>query len=164
MRTRIAADLVIPLLASAYAIYMIHEQLTGSYRQSTVTYALVIGGAVILLGVLAIIQTLRSASVGDDVRPSAPVEHRRLGKHGRGEHLIRGLSVFGLVCILVYFFDFLGYAVGFFLFCAAALVILKVRSPLTLIAVPLCTVLIIHFLFVGWFHLSLPAGMLSGIL
>ncbi|ESR26615.1 hypothetical protein N177_0834 [Lutibaculum baratangense AMV1] len=74
------------------------------------------------------------------------------------------MAVLLLAILLVVFFQTLGYALGFLLFMVATLLILRVRSPLVVVGVPLATVIVVHFMFVGWFGLPLPAGLLRGIL
>jgi Tripartite tricarboxylate transporter TctB family len=159
VKARRAGELAIPLLASGYAIFMIAEQLTGNYRASTINYALLTGGAVVVLSMVIILRSILTAT-----KDAAPPGAEPLAPGPSREPFLRGLAVFALACLLVYTFSTVGYVVGFFFFCLVALAILKVRSPLVLFAVPTAVVLVVHFLFVRWFALSLPPGLLAGFL
>ncbi len=157
MGARNAGGLLIPLLASLYAAYMLYEQFSGSYRDSTKNYALLTGGCVLLFAFIVLMQEITAAKSQPVERQSAQPSRDHLHR------IIRGCAVFALACLLVYLFEWVGYLVGFFAFAALSLVILRVRSPLLLFAVPVGTVLIVHFVFVGWFGLPLPAGLLRGV-
>lgn len=159
MKANTAGNLIIPVLAIAYAVYMVWEQLAGSYRASTVNYALLTGGAVVLLSAAVIIRSLMAARAEPDA-----ASKKTPADAGQTKRYVRGVAVFVLAALLVYSFEWIGYAIGFFAFSLATLQLLDVRSIALNVFIPLGIALVVHFVFVNWLGLPLPAGLLRGVL
>lgn len=155
---RIAGHLLFPLMACGYMAYMVSEQLSGSYRASTVNYALLVGALIAGLSVLVVIQEIVAVRSERDAPAPAPEE-----RAAHRQRVVRAVAVFLLACILVYALPHVGYVAGFLVFIYLALELLQVRSLALKIAVPILTVLVVHFLFVRFFELPLPAGLTRGL-
>lgn len=146
--------LLIPAAASLYAAYMVWEQIFGGYRSSTVYYAAVLGAAIIILGAVTGYREM-NAKAAEEVEERTPVPR---------EHYIQLFAVLASTSLLVLFFEEIGYLAGFFFYPILVLLIVGVRSWRLILGTSLGIILLIHFVFVWWMQLSLPAGFLGGLL
>lgn len=164
MKVQNAGQLLFPAVAIVYAAYMILEQVLGGYRGSTVLYASLVGGAVILLSLVVFAQAFRGGEKGSEEEVGRDEGQELEDAAVRRRRLIKLYSIFFLSVLLVVFFQQIGYLVGVAAFVAIALMILAVRSAVLIVAITGLTTAAVHFVFVEWFGLPLPAGFLQGII
>ncbi len=158
--------LVVPSLAIAYALYALREQTEGFYREDTTQYMMVLIVPVFILAGVVILQSLVEAwRAGKRVARAdraevEPSEEGGFAPSGRGRYLRPGLLVAASI-VLVLALDPLGYLVAFALFVASALVAMGVRSPRRIAAITVCTMVVVHVVFIEILDQPLPRGWLE---
>lgn len=165
--------LLFPALAIGYAVFALWEQISGNYREITTGYALLLAVPILILaGIISLqeifphlgrLMILRSLFAD----PSKELEEYTGGAETVEPEAVPGgafrvIALTGLAFILVVGLEDIGYLLGFFLFSALALWALGIRSLITILAISVGTVLMVHFVFVGVLNLDLPPGILEG--
>jgi Tripartite tricarboxylate transporter TctB family len=171
------SELTFPILAIAYTVYVLSEQLFGGYRASTVTYALVIGIPILLLaGAIIVslyfkaerpeISEVRSTVATDATEPAAAVATKPAVPAASRGWLSKGrMPLFlALTAAAIFSLPWIGYLIGFTAYLVLAMLLLGMRRPLVLVSVAASLVAIIHFVFVVWLGMDLPAGLTGGLL
>jgi hypothetical protein len=155
MNIKSLSPVVLPICATVYALYRTREQLTGAFKSSTVWYVTTIGAIIVLLAIATAITELRKARSGAEVAvEEGPTEDSAMlspwEKAGRLLFLLSAV-------IIAVLFQHIGYIIGFSSLLLIGLLVLGVRSWKILLFVPLSVVVVVHYLFVKWLSLPLPA-------
>ena len=160
--------LVVPALAIAYALYALWEQTEEFYREDTTQYMVVLIVPVLVLAGVVILQSLletwragrRAAREGSaEVEPN---EGAQDPPSGRGRYLRPGLLVVASI-VLVLALDEIGYLVAFTLFVVAVLLAMGVRSPWRIAAITVCTMVVVHVVFIEVLDQPLPRGWFEAL-
>ena len=157
--------LVVPALAIAYALYALWEQSEEFYREDTTQYMMVLIVPVLVLAGVVILQSLVEAwRAGRHAAPSGSAQaEAREGADAppdRGRYLRPGLLVAASI-VLVLALDEVGYLAAFTLFVVAVLLAMGVRSPLRIAAITVCTMVVVHVVFIEILDQPLPRGWLD---
>ncbi len=165
MKADTLGQFIVPVGAIAYSAYMILEQFRPGSNDSTRDYAMVAGGLAIVLSVAVIVRALwsiwssRPAAASDEPESELPSEQKT---EMRRRYIQMGLLILA-TALLVAFFEPVGYVISFFIYMVATLLIVDVRSVKQILAISIVTTAIVHFLFVQWLGVTLPAGLLASI-
>lgn len=154
MNMKLLSPVLLPICATAYALYRIREQFTGAFKASTIWYVATMGAIIILLAVVTAIAELRKTRSGAVIAAEeGPTEDAMLSPLEKG-----GRALF-LACAVItaLLFQYIGYIIGFSSLLLIGLLVLGVRNWKTLLFVPLSVVVVVHYLFVKWLSLPLPA-------
>ncbi len=167
--------LLFPAVAIAYAVFALWEQLSGSYKEITTDYTLLL--AVPILGLagiiilqeffphLARVMILRSLFADPSKEREEFVgSEETVEAEARPGGAFRVIALTGLAFILVVGMEEIGYFLGFFLFSLLVLLANGVRKPIIILAISAGVALMVHFVFVGVLNLDLPPGILEGII
>ena len=160
MRADAVGRALIPILIILYSSYMIWEQFTGAYRESTRYYALFMGGVAIALALAVLVTDFiaHSRRTADGPQGDSAPERIPMRRYAQIA------TVLVSAALLVFFLEWIGYLIGFFVFLVITLRTLDVRSPVQLLLIPAVTVAVVHVVFVTWLQLRLPAGVMRGLL
>ncbi len=145
---------VFPACAAAYTAYSLIQQITDEVRNSLLTYALSISIPIFILIALAVIGEVVAA------KKTTPEE----GEEAPPVNLKRPALLFGVGVVTFLCLEPFGYLIAFPIFMVGSMLILELRSPAKMATVTACTMAFVHFLFVEWLELSLPAGIFEGVL
>jgi hypothetical protein len=145
---------------------MLLEQYTGNYRSSTQTY---VGGMAILVLLLCVPIVIAIIQGKDSADASGGTDDSNVpDKETRKKDAVRNFSrigiVVGMAALLVYTFETVGYLIGFTLFLVISLRLLEVKKYWLIGLITLIAVAIVHFIFVQWLGVRMPAGVLQGYL
>lgn len=145
---------VFPACAAAYTGYSLIQQITDEVRNSLLTYALCIGIPIFILIALSVIGEIAAArKAATEVGEKAPPVNLKRPV------LLVGVGIVTFLCL-----EPLGYLIAFPIFMVGSMLILDLRSPAKMATVTVGTLAFVHFLFVEWLELSLPAGVFEGLL
>ena len=159
--------LVVPSLAIAYALYALWEQSEEFYREDTTQYMMVLIVPVLVLAGVVILQSLVEAwRTGQRAARGGNAEAEASGEADpppdRGRYLRPGLLVAASV-VLVLALDEVGYLVAFTLFVVAVLLAMGVRSRWRIAAITVCTMVVVHVVFIVILDQPLPRGWLEAL-
>ncbi|MFT5538620.1 MAG: hypothetical protein ACI82H_000133 [Alphaproteobacteria bacterium] len=159
-----AGQLVVPMLAFAYAGYVVWELNDGSFQRVTIVYSTVIAVPLVILGLIIVAGIFsKPARVStqdgesgtetdeDDTSPT-PGGTRRL------------MWVIGSSFVLVATLDWVGYLVGFFIYVIVVLWAMDMRRPATMVAISVAVTAVVHFVFAGLLGQDLPLGFMTGMM
>lgn len=146
---------VFPVCVVAYTAYSLTQQISDGARSSLLTYALCLGIPIFILAAIVIFREVMAAR--QVVAGAAPVPEVPLNR-------VRPVLLVGLGVVTFLAFEPLGYLIAFAIFMVGSMLLFQVRSPIKIVALTACTLAFVHFLFAKWLELSLPAGILEGIL
>jgi hypothetical protein len=167
--------LVVPLLAIGYAVFALWEQFTGEYMELTTDYTLYLAFPVLVFGVLLMIHRLfpiighlavvrifvPDRSKSGEMSLEETAEAAASGPAARPGGWMRLAALVGLAFVLVLTIETVGYLIAFFLFTVLVLLAMGVRSAVTILAVAVATVLVVHFVFAGLIDMPLPESFLE---
>jgi len=155
----VSGELIVPVLAIAYALFVWWEQKNGVYQADTILYMRMLIVPVALLALFVIAGSLYAARRNARRGGSDP------GDAGSDSSKSRSfLRPALLVCAAagsVLSMDWLGYLIAFPLFVALMLIAMGVRSASRILIITVCTVLVLHIIFVELPGRSFPSGVLS---
>lgn len=155
--------LIFPGIAVWFSCYMLLEQYTGNYRSSTQTYVGGMAILVLLLCVPIVIAILRGKDLGD--ASGETDDSNGPDEETRKKDAVRNFSrigiVVGMAALLVYTFETVGYLIGFTIFLVISLRLLEVKKYWLIGLITLIAVAIVHFIFVQWLGVRMPAGVLQ---
>lgn len=148
-------ELIVPLIAIVYAVYSVGMQINAGYHTNTIKYSLYLSIPIVVFAIIVILQVVKkgmvtSEEMADEVKSKGDVK--------------RVLLTIGWTLLFVASLGILGYLLGFFLYLAAYLWYMGIRSKPKHLAISISVVLLVHFVFVKWIGLPLPKGILMGIL
>jgi len=156
-----AGELVFPIFAAGYTIYMLWQEIDAGLRQSSILYTMAVGIPVLMLCPIVLWRAFQGAHTGaaaKDALDQAPKA---------SASLLPPLKVIAFLAITIatlLLIETLGYLISFTGFVLASMILLGVRSPLLLAAVPISTVAVVHVIFVMTLELELPKGILGSFL
>lgn len=157
--------LIFPGIAIWFSCYMLLEQYTGSYRSSTQTYVGGMAILVLLLCVPIVIAILRGKDSDDASGETDDDDSNVPDEETRKKDAVRNFSrigiIVGMAALLVYTFETVGYLIGFTLFLVISLRLLEVKKYWLIGLITLIAVAIVHFIFVQWLGVRMPAGVLQ---
>ena len=156
---------IFPGFALAVSIYLVVEQILGSYRPTGSYYIFGLAAPVILLALLQVREDLMASRKrqGDGDEPAAatggqaePGSGNRMRPNDRRVAIFIGAAVLSLILL-----SYLGYLLSFGLFLIATFWLLGFRKPLHVILLTAGTLLFIQLLFIEWLGTRLPEGILA---
>jgi hypothetical protein len=154
-RPALGADLVIPLLAAAFTIYFLVS--TASLTWEAKANGVVIGTVLLVLIAMQVVRIgvrvlSRDATLG-------------LGEFGRRSPVqAKRLALVGLLALFVAVVPWLGTTLSLLLVMAASMWILGVRTPRTLVVVPILTAAAVYVLFIAFLETRLPHGVIENLI
>lgn len=161
---------IFPLIAVGYTAYLVGESFVKHFHASTITYGLVLAAPIFLLAGWVLWTEYRGP------KPAAPGAEPTLEASGdvvRASRrrleiwpspMARNVMFVGLAVCFIMTTGVLGYFLAFFLFTGLSALLLGARSPWAVLGTALGMALVVHFVFVGFLGLKLPAGLLAGLI
>ena len=166
-RRPILGALIVPALAIAYAMYAWWEQTEGAYREDTTQYMMVLIVPVLALAGIVILQSLfegwwkaRRRNLEAEQRDEADAAQAPPPDRGR---FLRPTLLIAASLLLVLAIDWLGYLIAFSLFVVAVLLAMGVRAPLRVAGIAVCTMIVVHVVFIEVLDQPLPRGLLESL-
>jgi hypothetical protein len=151
----LGADLVIPVLAAAFAAYFFFS--TADLVWEAKANGVVIGTALVALVVLQVGRIVRQWRRGEGDLGFAPLLEPR-------EHLGRRIGLVVLTAAFIALLPWLGLTLALWLGMLAALYLLGVRSRAVLLCLPLGTAACIYALFIAVLDTEFPRGPIEAAL
>lgn len=157
--------LAVPSLAVAYALYALWEQSEEFYREDTTQYMMVLIVPVLVLAGVVILRSLfESWQAGQRAACSGSAQADANEGAGappdRGRYLRPTLLVAASI-VLVLVLEQVGYLIAFTLFVIAVLLAMGVRAPWRIAAIAVCTMVVVHVVFIEILDQPLPRGWLD---
>ena len=167
--------LIVPLLAIGYAVFALWEQFTGDYMELTTDYTLYLAVPVLVLGGFLILHRLipvlgrlpvvrffvPDRAQSGEMSLEETAEAAASGPAARPGGWMRLAALVGFAFVLVLTLETVGYLIAFFTFAVLVLLAMGVRSAVTILAVSVATVLVVHFVFAGLIDMPLPESFLE---
>ena len=151
----LGADLVIPVLAAAFAAYFFFS--TADLVWEAKANGVMIGAALVVLVALQLGRIFRQWRRGEGEMGFAPLLEPR-------EHLGRRIALVVLTAAFIALLPYLGLTLALWLGMLAALYILGVRSRGVLIGLPLGTAVCVYALFIAVLDTEFPRGPIEAAL
>ena len=166
----ILGALIVPALAIAYALFAWWEQTEGAYREDTTQYMMVLIVPVLALAGIVILQSLfegwrRARRRHLEAEPPDEADEADAAQApppDRGRFLRPALLIVAAL-LLVLAIDWLGYLIAFSLFVVSVLLAMGVRAPLRVAGIAVCTMVLVHVVFIEILDQPLPRGLLESL-
>ena len=159
-------ELIIPVLAVGFSLYMLVSQYIKDYRPNTIVYCLFLVIPILICSLIAFFDFYKS------VRRDKENDDKKLKKSYDSdfvkENYSKNYKKVALIFIISFLFLFLltsvGYLLAYFILLILLLPLMGVRSVYAVLIISLVLPIIFHFVFVKAVGMQLPPGFLEILL
>lgn len=151
------SKLIFPIFGLAVALYMITEQMIGSYTTKSMYYTFGLAIPVVVLSLVQIYKEFVANPANNSETRDGETDQKM-----SSEARTRFLAFIATTSICIVALPYLGYIISFSAFMVSTFLIMKMRKPVKIAALVIGTMSVVHFLFVVWLGTSLPKGSVWG--